>query len=239
MDVLGGVVAHRLDIEVLKNIQSLKEHRTLHPVRELVHFDALVGGHYRFFDVHLPVGEIVQRVESTLFLRAANELLSDVSSVETIVGGVDRLFPVGSAGKSLLLRGNELSQGLGEVRLAEDLSRPGRLALFTKVRQQDFPRVRPLFDVLLVPLNVVRGSLLDGIALGHLDRGLEDVLEAERSVLCQHDQEAARRVPGVIAAKGPYWGGYSMPLSLKKLGVAPLGATPRALIPMTFFCPGW
>ena len=45
-------------------------------------------------------------------------------------------------------------------------------------------------------------------------------------------------VPGVTAASGPSEGGYSIPCPWKNSGVAPVGATPRALIPMTFFCSG-
>ena len=41
-------------------------------------------------------------------------------------------------------------------------------------------------------------------------------------------------VPGVTAASGPYSGGYGMPLPRKNSGVAPVGATPSALIPTTF-----
>jgi len=41
-------------------------------------------------------------------------------------------------------------------------------------------------------------------------------------------------VPGVTAASGPYSGGNAMPLLLKNSGVAPVGATPSALIAMTF-----
>ena len=45
-------------------------------------------------------------------------------------------------------------------------------------------------------------------------------------------------VPGVTAASGPTAGGYSIPCSWKYAGVAPVGATPSALIPITFFCSG-
>ena len=40
-------------------------------------------------------------------------------------------------------------------------------------------------------------------------------------------------VPGVTAASGPYSGGTFIPLALKNSGVAPVGATPRASMPMT------
>ncbi len=40
-------------------------------------------------------------------------------------------------------------------------------------------------------------------------------------------------VPGVTAASGPYSGGYAMPFDLKNSGVAPVGATPSALMPTT------
>ena len=41
-------------------------------------------------------------------------------------------------------------------------------------------------------------------------------------------------VPGVTAASGPNSGGAFMPLLRKNSGVAPVGATPSALMPMTF-----
>src|SRR6056297_1014453 len=49
---------------------------------------------------------------------------------------------------------------------------------------------------------------------------------------------SAPGVPGVTAASGPYSGGYCMPCSRKNSGVAPVGATPRPLTPMTFFSSG-
>src|SRR3712207_8674862 len=42
-------------------------------------------------------------------------------------------------------------------------------------------------------------------------------------------------VPGVTAANGPYSGGKLYPLLLKNSTVAPVGATPSALIAITFF----
>ena len=41
-------------------------------------------------------------------------------------------------------------------------------------------------------------------------------------------------VPGVTAASGPYAGGCDRPFDLKNSGVAPVGATPSALMPTTF-----
>ncbi len=41
-------------------------------------------------------------------------------------------------------------------------------------------------------------------------------------------------VPGVTAANGPYSGGTVIPFERKSSGVAPVGATPSALMPMTF-----
>ena len=40
-------------------------------------------------------------------------------------------------------------------------------------------------------------------------------------------------VPGITAASGPYSGGYAIPLLRKNSGVAPVGATPRASMPIT------
>ena len=45
-------------------------------------------------------------------------------------------------------------------------------------------------------------------------------------------------VPGVTAASGPNSGGYFIFWFLKNSGVAPVGATPSALMPMTFFFVG-
>ena len=46
-------------------------------------------------------------------------------------------------------------------------------------------------------------------------------------------------VPGVTAARGPYSGGKRYPFDRKNSAVAPVGATPSASMPITFFCPGW
>ncbi len=189
VDVPAAVVAHRLKVEVLQDIQGLEHDRPLHPGGELVDLDALVSRHDRLFNMDLPTGQIFQRDERTLFPGSANELSGDVALVEPLVGRVDRLLPAVAPGEGFLLRLYQLPERRCQVRLPEHLTGIGSLPLFAQMWEVDLPRIPPLPDSLLVALDRSRCLCLDGIPFRHLYGRLQHVFEAQAPVLRQHDHQ--------------------------------------------------
>ena len=117
----------------------------------------------------------------------------------------------------LLLGLDELAQRGREVRLPEDLAGLRRLARLAEVRQEHRLRVGPLLDARLLALDGARDLLLDRVAVGHLDRRLEHVLEAHGPELGQHHQNAAGR-PGRHRRERPVGGRVLELLRLEELG---------------------
>ena len=68
---------------------------------------------------------------------------------------------------------------------------------------------------------------------GTIDDGLNREENFPRIEQELRENIAKAGVPGVTAASGPNSGGNFMPCLWKNSGVAPVGATPSALIPMT------
>src|SRR3979490_3648825 len=89
MDVTGAVIPHRLEIEILENVERLQHHRTLHPGRELVDVDPRVAGVHRLLDLYLPVGEIPGGEQTSELAHGTHQVVCDVTPVEALVGGVD------------------------------------------------------------------------------------------------------------------------------------------------------
>ena len=58
VDIAGAVVAHALEIQLLKQIERLQQHRSLHPGGQFVDLDSFVVSVHGFFDMHLPVSEV-------------------------------------------------------------------------------------------------------------------------------------------------------------------------------------
>ena len=123
VDVARGVVAHRLQVHRLQDVQRLQHHRALHPGVQLVDVDVLVARLHRLLDVDLPRREVLHRDEPALLARAAHELLRDVALVEAVVGGVERGLAVEPLRARRLLRLHELAQRGREIGLAEDRAR--------------------------------------------------------------------------------------------------------------------
>ena len=103
-----------------------------------------------------------------------------------------------------------------------------------RVRQEHRARVRPLLERRLSALDGVGRLRLDRIAVGHLDRGREH-LASESVPYSASITMSPPGVPGVTAASGPYSGGYLSPCDGRTPASRPVGATPSALMPMTFF----
>ena len=169
MDVAGAVVAHRLQIRVFEKVEGLQHDRTLNPGLEFVHLQSFVGRHDRFFYVDLPVRQVLERVQASLFTRTPDEFLGDVAPVEAVIGGQDCSLAILSGGQGLLLGLDQFFESLQQVRLPKYLSGVGRLPLFvSQMWQQDVPGVGPLFDFLFLALDVVGLGALNGVAGRHL-----------------------------------------------------------------------
>jgi hypothetical protein len=207
LDVVGAVVTHRLQVEVLEDVERLEHRRTLGPVVELVDVDAAVSRVPRLLELHAPVREVILRDLPALLLCAAHELCADVAAVEAVVRGLERFLARLASLQRALLGLNELPERRGEVRLAEHFARNRRLAGLPEVREHDGLRVRPLLERLLLRLDAVRRLGLDRVAVGELDRGRQHLGERERAELREHRDECAGRA-GRHGGEGPSSGGY-------------------------------
>ena len=109
-----------------------------------------------------------------------------------------------------------------------------RLAILPGMGEEDVLRVKPLLDLGLLRFHGIGGLRFDRVAVGHVDGRGEDVSKAERAELGQHDQQPARRARGDRRERTELRRVLHAFLR-KNSGVAPVGATPSALMPMTFF----
>ena len=102
MQVFGGVVAKRRQVEPFEQLQLLQEHRALTPRPALHHIDAAIRGTHRLLDAgaaRAVLGKVLQRQQTGVrFARvvaegvAARELdrgLSNWARVEVVDGGLD------------------------------------------------------------------------------------------------------------------------------------------------------
>ncbi len=141
MHVVGAIVAHRLKIEGLEDIQRLQQHRPLAVERLLVNGVAAVIRHRRLFDARVELGEIRQVEAGTVFLEIGDHLPGDIACVETIARGDDGRFPALARVRSF--RFHHAPVGIGESGQFDGLSGPikGPVRL-----QPGAPVVRPLID---------------------------------------------------------------------------------------------
>ena len=193
VDVICAVVTHRAHVEVLEDVQRLQQRRALRPDVELVDLDAAVTGAERLLDERLPLREVVERDQATLFLHAAHEFLRDVAAIEAVVRGLQGLLARLAGGERLLLSLDHLAQRGGEVGLAEDLTGAWCFARRAEVRQHHLFRVRPFLELFLPALDQIGGLAVDRIAVREFDGRGQHFGERERAVLLQHQDDAARR----------------------------------------------
>ena len=222
MDVAGRVVPHGADVQPLQDVERLEQDRALDPGGQLVDVDALVGGADGLLEVDLPVGEIGEGVQTSLFLRAAHEFLGDVAAVEAVVGRHDRILAGGTGSQRFGLGLDELFKGAGEVLLNEDLAGGGGGAVLAVVREEDRLRVRPLRQPVLLALDGVGRLRLDRVAARHVDGGREHVGQAEAAVLGHHHHEPAGGA-GRDRGKGAVRGGDVHPALAEELRRGPGG----------------
>ena len=176
-----------------------------------MHLDAAIGGAAGGLDLHLPTREVLAGDEPARGLHRPGELGGDVAAVEALVGGHDRLLARSTALERTLLGLDQLAQGGGELRLAENLAgargfatgRGGPVAAggvgrtrLDCMRQHHPSAIWPFFDLGLVTFDGVGGLCFDGIAVGERDRGREHLRQRELAVLGEHHEDAARCAGG-------------------------------------------
>ncbi len=193
VDVARAVVAHRLQVEVLEQVERLQQRRSLRPGVELVDLDASIAGVQRLLDQRLPLREVGFGDEAALFLHAADEFARDVALVEAVVRGLDRVLARLAGGERLLLGLDQLAQRVGEVLLAEDLARLRRFACLAEVRQHHLLRIGPFLQLVAPALDRVRGFGFDRIAVRELDGGRQHLGQRQPAVFGEHQHQAAGR----------------------------------------------
>ena len=84
VEVVGAVVLHRLQIELLEDVERLEQHRTLAAERLLVDVVAAIGRRRRLFDLGEELGEVVELERRLVLLQERDHLARDVAFVEAI-----------------------------------------------------------------------------------------------------------------------------------------------------------
>ena len=74
VDVGGRVVAHRLEVRLLQEVERLEHRRALLPEGKLVDGDPLVRGADRLLDPHPPARQVLHRDEAAFLPRPAHQL---------------------------------------------------------------------------------------------------------------------------------------------------------------------
>ena len=184
VDVVGRIVAHGLEVEVLEQVELLQEDRPLAPRPALMDPVAAVARGDRFLDsppvarkvlggqeapVRLPGG-----VEELVVRAPALNCLGDLPLVEDCAGRLQRLLtaPVGAA----RFGGEEPPHRVGPVEVVELVAHLGH----TVAGEVDRRRGRPLLPVaILIPLDAAAQSRVHGeTVLGQLDGIAEDIGQA-------------------------------------------------------------
>ena len=121
VDVLRGVVAHPLEIEAPKERERLEEDRPLAPEPGLEDLEGAMPSREAAARGSFHATTVARQVrfgqDAAGLLNGPGDALGDVTAIEAIARGVDRLLA--SAVQVLLLRLDERPEGAGEIRLAE------------------------------------------------------------------------------------------------------------------------
>ena len=188
VDVVGAVVAHRLQVELLEDVQRLQQHRALAVEAVLVDGVAAVLGGRRLLDAGVELGEVVELERGAVLLQEGDHLLGDVALVEAVAGGGDALLAAQMGVFPLGLHHPREGGGEGGERdgLARRVQRPVRL-------QPEPLIVRPRPHEPEVRLDGAGGEGPQGEALpGVLDGAGRDLLEAHRAPALQHREGAVQ-----------------------------------------------
>ena len=89
MDVRSAVTLHRLEVELLEDVERLEQHRTLAAERLFVGVVAAIRRYRRLLDPGEVVGEVVELPRRLMLFQKRDHLACDVAFVETVAGGGD------------------------------------------------------------------------------------------------------------------------------------------------------
>ena len=179
VDVLAGIVSHRLDVVLFEDIEHFESGDALSVGWQFPDVVASVVGRHRFDPVAVVIDEVLAREEPIVGVAEVNDPLGDLSLVERIatVFGDLRVAP-------------------GEVGVGKDLSDPGCLSAW----QVGASRVGPIGQGRLAGGPAATNDLADGESVpSGLDRLGEQFVEFECSEsFPQHipTVDAARDTPG-------------------------------------------
>jgi len=190
---IDAVEPHPLHVQLLEHVQGLKHDRTLDPGGELEDLDALVVCGDRLLDMDLPPVQVVHGDETTLLLRSPDQLFGDITAVEPVVGGVDRVLPALAHCKRLCLSLHQSFQGGQKVGLSEDLPFPGTWILqVVGMGKEQIPGVPPPADQLPVRPDSTNRISFHRIPGGHFQGRRQHLGQAPGSILRQHHHESPR-----------------------------------------------
>ena len=99
MDVVGGIVAHRDEVETLEEAQLLQEDRPLRPRLAFVDGDAAVVRTDRRFDFGSEGGKVTRCEQAAVSIGPFNNIACDIAAIKPIARRVDRGFASAVAGR--------------------------------------------------------------------------------------------------------------------------------------------
>ncbi len=114
MQIVGTVVSHCREIEVLEDVEHLQEHGTLTVEGLLVDRVAAVGRARGLFDARIELAEVLELERLIVLLEKRDHLLGDVAFVKTVTRRRYGRFTALRAGRTF--RRNETAESTGEQR---------------------------------------------------------------------------------------------------------------------------
>ena len=89
VDVVRAVPPHRLEVELLQDVQRFEQHGALAAERVLVNLVPSIGRHRGLFDLGEELREVVELPGRVVLLQEGDHLARDVSLVEPVASGGD------------------------------------------------------------------------------------------------------------------------------------------------------
>ena len=171
MEIGRAVVAERLDVVPLEDVQDFERRHPLRVRRHLQHLVPAVRRRDRLDPVRMVGGEIVRRDETAAPLQVVRDRATDRAAVKRVASAARDLF-----------------ERRGQRGILEDVAGRGRFP----ARQKDFRRVRVARQHLRLVAPLPGDDLGDAIAVARVaDRRLDRLRQRDRAVLRQ------QRVPAV------------------------------------------